>query len=78
MLIDLILDRKEGLKYRPENFKRDVLYYVDVFPCYKPVAKAILGGKETDVKRELCRYIDREGYNPEIKSYVQDVRWLAS
>ena len=76
MLIDLILDRKDGLRYRPENFKRDVRGYLDVFKSYKPVYDAILLKDESAVKRELCRYIDIEGYNPQIKNYVRSVSWL--
>lgn len=54
-----------------------VMGYCGSFPTYSgPIADAMDGGTEEDVKRELCRYIDAEDYNPEIKDYVNSVDWL--
>ena len=33
-------------------------------------------GDEKDVKEELCEYIDRNKYNPDIKNYISSVSWL--
>ena len=32
--------------------------------------------EEDDVKRELCRYVDDQGYRPSIKNFINSVDWL--
>lgn len=41
-----------------------------------PISRALDGGTEEDVKRELCLYIDDNGYNPAIKDYINSIQWL--
>lgn len=77
MLVDLILDRRDGVSYSPSEFEEEVKEYCETFPSYIPVYKALLGGSEDDVKDELCRYIDNEWYgSPLIKDYINSVNWL--
>ena len=77
MLVDLILDRRDGVSYSPSEFEEEVKEYCETSPSYKPVYKALLGGSEDDVKDELCRYIDNEWYgSPLIKDYINSVNWL--
>ena len=33
-------------------------------------------GTDADVRASLCRYIDQNGYNPEIKNYINSRRWI--
>jgi hypothetical protein len=76
MLVDLILDRRDGVSYSPSEFEEEVKEYCETFPSYIPVYKALLGGSEDDVKDELCRYIDNEWYgSPLIKDYINSVNW---
>lgn len=77
MIIDLILDRKDGCEYSAREFYYECMEYgaVRVGPGYE-IARAMDGGGEGDVRRELCKYIDDEGYNPAIKDYVNSVNWL--
>lgn len=77
MIIDIILDRKCGEKYSPREFYRSIMEYGEMWPGIAwPIARAMDGGTEKDVKRELCEYIDNNGYNPEIKEYINSVNWL--
>ena len=78
MIIDLILDRKEGEPYNPKDFYTNVLAYEDVFKFEPTISKAMDYGEEEDVKRALCDYINRQNYNPSICDYINSVNWLTS
>ena len=76
-MVDLILDRRDGVSYSPSEFEEEVKEYCETFPFCIPVYKALLGGSEDEVKDELCRYIDDEWYgSPLIKDYINSVNWL--
>lgn len=62
MLVDFILDRMEGVEYDP----RELYDYCQEEEIYWGVARALDGGDNEDVRRELCGYILANGYNPEI------------
>ena len=74
MIVDLILDRKDGSPYRDHDFYFDVLRYGEVGD---DITRAMDYGTERDVKRALCEYIDNNEYNPAIKNYINSVRWLS-
>lgn len=77
MIIDLICDRMDGEEYSPREFYFKVMEYGEIWPNLAwPIARAMDGGTEKDVKRELCAYIDNNGYNPEIKNFINLVNWL--
>ena len=77
MIVDLILDRKDGVVYDAYRFYTDVQDYGTVFGDLAwNIARAMDEGTEEDVKRELCRYIKEQGYNPEICEYINSVNWL--
>ena len=76
MVIDMILDRKEGSKYSPFDFYRYALAECDIFDMFDGLTKAMVSGTEDDVKRELKKYIIEQGYNPEICNYIDSVPWL--
>lgn len=74
MLVDAILDRKDGQEYSPK-----ALYnYLNGWAggLYDDVCRALDCGDNEDVKRELCGYILANGYNPEICVYINSVDWL--
>lgn len=74
MIIDLILDRKDGSSYKAKEFYDDVMIY-EKGSDYK-ISRALDGGTEEDVKRELCDYIIHNNYNPKICNYINKVTWL--
>lgn len=74
MVIDKILDRKDGKVYNPKAFYDDVTAYGDIADA---IAEAMDGGEEQDVKRALNIYIVANDYNPEICTFVNSVQWLS-
>ena len=77
MIIDEILERKEGMPYNPKDFYDYVSYWAeDDTDVGTGIARALDGGTEEDVKRELCKYIKEQGYNPAICDYINSVNWL--
>lgn len=73
MIIDLILDRKEGTPYEPKTFYNSCMGYDDIAD---EITRAMDVGTEEDIKEALCAYIDNQSYNPEIKNYIRSVKWL--
>ncbi len=77
MLVDLILDRMDGVSYSPSELEEEVKEYCETFPSYIPVYNALINGSEDEVKDELCRYIDDEWNGSRvIKDYINNVNWL--
>jgi len=73
MIIDKILDRKDGDKYTPHQFYRDVMGYGEIG---FDIARAMDAGTEDDVKIAVCKYIIENDYNLEICKYIKSVDWL--
>lgn len=75
MIIDVILDRKDGCLYSPMDFLPylDDRVYGDDF---KYILYALQENSEEKMKEALKKYIDEQGYNPEIKKYVDSVDWI--
>ena len=77
MVIDLILDRKDGIFYDPKEFAREVKEYAEIFPICAPVYRAIETGKEWAVKIALETYLEKAGCPwPDLFEYIESVRWL--
>lgn len=73
MIIDLILDRKDGERYDARDFYFNVLEYGE--PGHG-ITAAMDGGTENDVKKALCAYILDYGYNWDLCYYIHAVNWL--
>lgn len=78
MIIDLILDRKgweeDGYNaYKPHDFYMNVMRYGEIGD---DITRAMDFGTEADVRRELCNYVLRNGYNPAICKYINRKTWL--
>lgn len=73
MIIDLILDRKDGTAYSARTFYNDVMQYGDIS---HGIASAMDGGNDDDVKGELCKYIADHDYNHDICDFINSVSWL--
>ena len=74
MIIDLILDRKDGSSYTTKKFYDNVMAYEEGTD-YK-ISRALNGGTEEDVRKVLCDYIILNNYNPKICNYINKVTWL--
>lgn len=75
MIIDEILDRKDGASYNPQDFYDYVSHQLDVLNS-EDIARALDSGTEEDVKKALCEYVKMGGYNPIICDYINSVNWL--
>ncbi len=81
MVIDLILDRKEGTWYDAKYFFDEVSEYYRVFndvESIENILDAMDNGTNNDVQNALVRYIDEQGYNDNIKSWIRKQDWLNS
>lgn len=77
MLIDLILDRRDGCPYDPVLFAFSVNDYNAVFPeLCGPVLAALSSHDDSKIKAALCAYVVAGGYNPEICKYINSVSWV--
>lgn len=81
MLIDLILDRKDGEEsgepYSAAAFYRAMLPYQSEFPdIIMPITRAFDNGTEEEVKLALCRYIVEQGYNGLLCGFICNREWL--
>ena len=74
MIVDLILDRKDGHPYRAKEFYDNVMAYEEGTDYER--SRALDGGTEKDVKKALCDYIINNDYNPKICNYINKVTWL--
>ena len=73
MIVDLILDRREGKKYKASEFYRGCFVYGDIGT---DITAAMDYGSEKDVKDALKQYIEDQEYNQDIKSFIDAVDWL--
>jgi len=73
MIIDLILNRKDGAEYNAKKFYTDVSQYGEIS---FDIASALDGGTNQDVQKALCTYITSNEYNPTICEYVNSVDWI--
>lgn len=76
MIIDLILDRKDGEPYEARKFYRDIMEYEGIFEMFLNILSAMDYGTNEDVRKALCNYIEWGGYNPSIKEYIASQDWL--
>ena len=77
MLIDVILDRRDGCNYTPDNLKDEVTDSLFANDCYKSVQKAVKSGKESKVKKELIKYTkNNDYYSSKLEDYINSVNWL--
>lgn len=78
MIVDLILDRRDGMKrgedcYKPHDFYFDCLAYGNISAG---ITQAMDEGTEHDVKRELIKYVVGNNYSLDIVDYILSVWWI--
>ena len=66
----------EPIQFSASKFYRDVLSYSYLTDHAEHITRAMDAGTEDDVRRELCRYITENEYNPEICNYINSRKWL--
>lgn len=77
MIIDVILDRKDGaIDYAPETHLKAIYDYATDAGMTE-LATAVDGGTEDDVKAALMRYITACGYPSPLLDYIAGVRWTS-
>lgn len=77
MIIDIILDRKEGaIDYAPETHLKAIYDYA-TDARMSDIARALDSGNENDVKAALMRYITVCGYPSALLDYIASVRWTS-
>lgn len=77
MIVDLILARKEVDVYDPHDFYVGVMNYRNVTPrLADTITSAMDSCTNEDVQDALCKYIDCNGYNENIKKYIRSKKWI--
>lgn len=77
MIIDVILDRKDGaIKYTASKHLKAIYDYATDAGMTE-LATAVDGGNENDVKAALMRYITACGYPSALLDYIAGVRWTS-
>lgn len=76
MIIDLILDRKDGQPYEAQKFYSDVLKLSQNGTTGDEIIEAIESGNEREVKKALVMYLLENEYNDSICGYVINQNWL--
>lgn len=75
MIIDMILDRKDGCGYSPERARDYIMAEEECFGWEPNISRAIEAGDEIGAKAGLCDYIVSNGYNPGICGYIWSEKW---
>lgn len=78
MIIDLILDRKNGRRYSAHDFYLEVRKYerLGVGTHCEDISIAMDYGDNRDVQRVLCQYIQRNRYPEDIEDYIRSQVWV--
>lgn len=74
MIIDLILDRRDGQEYNPRQFYAEVMEYGG--RDAERITRAMDADNEQATRVELCLYIIRNDYPGEICDFIRSVKWL--
>lgn len=78
MIVDMILDRKDGEPYNAKAFYNYCMEEMAVFGYYigGEIATAMDIKRNEQVQAALCKYIMEQGYNPEICDYINAQNWI--
>lgn len=76
MIIDLLLDRQDGIPYSPRVFYTSVSEYESLFDTGYTISTALDSGTNSDVIQSLTNYINANDYNPDIIDYIKSVSWV--
>lgn len=77
MIIDLILDRKDGEPYNAKRFYNECMEYNAIFTgIADKITAAMDYGTEKQVKAALCEYVIKNEYNPDTCDFINGCQWL--
>lgn len=78
MIIDSILDRRDGRHYSAHDFYLEVRKYerLGVGTHGEDISLAMDYGDNRDVQRVLYQYVQRNGYPADIESYIRSQIWV--
>ena len=78
MIVDLILDRKDGYPYDAHEFYNEIRDYerLGVGVPDERISIAMDYGDNQDVQRTLCEYIYMNGYPDSIQNYIRSQQWI--
>lgn len=77
MIIDLILDRRDGKSYEPREFYNDVMEYRTTTPYEADaITRAMDNDNEEEMKKAIAYYILDNGYPTDILQWVLEQEWL--
>ena len=78
MIIDEILSVREHPEmYNAREFYSDVMSYRYLWPSVcDPITRAMDAGTNEDVQNELCEYVFKSGYNPQICRFILNFNWI--
>lgn len=78
MIVDMILDRKDGEPYNAKAFYNYCMEEMAVFGYYigGEITRAMDARTNEQVQAALCKYILEQEYNPAICDYIRSVDWL--
>lgn len=77
MIIDVILDRKDGAISYDASKHLKAIYDYATDARMTDIARALDSGNENDVKAALMRYITVCGYPSALLDYIASVRWTS-
>ena len=75
MIIDIILDRKDGAISYNANKHLKAIYDYATDAGMTELATAVDGGTEDDVKAALMRFISESGYPTALLDFISSARW---
>lgn len=76
MIVDLILNRKDGEPYNAKDTYNYITEHESLFNKEYPISRAFDMGTNEDVQNALSKYITDGGYNPKIIEYIKSVDWI--
>lgn len=78
MIIDLILDRKDGYPYDAYEFYNEIRDYerLGIGVSDERISIAMDYGDNRDVQRVLCEYVYMNGYPAKIQKYIRTQQWI--
>lgn len=74
MIVDMILDRKDGTPYNARDFYQYCLGYMDGLG--DEITRAMDGSTNEQVQEALCQYIMKQEYNEAICEYIRSKNWI--
>lgn len=76
MIIDMILDRKDGFPYDARKAYDYVSHEEQTIKMGYGIARAMDSGTNADVQEALCKYVEEQGYNANLCKYILSVNWV--